>query len=86
MSKATIPAIVEPILKIAEEACIESPMWDEKKVQKTMPRDSPHETLQKQLRNPTRNIQAVRLRLIGNATRTPKQSEERVLNGISRMV
>jgi len=81
-----MPAIVAPILKRALEACIASPMCEEKKVQKTMPRDSPQETMQKQFRVAMANMNAERWKLIAKAARMPKISEESRLKGSSRMV
>jgi len=77
---------VEPILNSALEACIASPMWEEKNVQNMMPRDSPQETMQKQFIAAMANMNAERWRLIAKAARTPKISDERRLNGNSRRV
>jgi hypothetical protein len=61
-------------------------MWEEKNVQNMMPRDSPQETMQKQFIVAMANMNAERCRLIANAARTPKMSDERRLNGNSRRV
>lgn len=77
--------MVQPMLMMLHMTVMEKPTC-ENIVQNMMPMDSPQETRQKQSSEETRKTDAVRLRLMGKAMKTPKTSEVRNVKGISSRV
>lgn len=85
MSKLMTPAMMLAMVRTTLVMLSANPVC-EKRVQNTIPTDSPQDITQKQFKAEIRKNMGVRSRSVANAITTPKKREDMISKGISRRV